>query len=510
MPTLRIPPGVVRGESLSHVPQRWHEVNLIRWQGGIMKPVGGWERQTANPMMSIPRNGHVWFDSNGNKWRAYLCDGHIYAQFEDTVYDLTPVDFVDANSTIARGYSSGDYGELDYGMDDEDRGSGLGAADPERPTRFSLDNWNNELVFGSSADGRIFIWDPDTPLEPPHTAEGVPPLMQAVIVTDEHHLMTFGGEGTRNRVAWSDQDNRAGWDYTRVDGQAGFYDLENAGRILCGIKIPGAVLCFTATGVWIGRYIGSPYFYGWNRLAEGCAPVSPHAIAVAGQKAWWMGTKSWWKFEGGIVAPMTSTLGLEPFENMMIQAAPRRVTAGFNGLYPEVWFFYPENQGLSALETENNRYVIYNFEEGWWADGWMHRSFFTFSPHDRAPMAGDDMGYIYTHETGYKAEGSPRLGMVYAQSSAISFTDGERNTAVHQGRIDSPEGPESVVFTIRGNYNRGGEFYLMHEDLSPRPDGVIDFHFQAADFTMRIEGRVDAPWALGNLVINEPKVRGKK
>lgn len=511
MPTIRIPPGVVRGETKAHIPQRWYETNLIRWQGGRMKPVGGWDRLLANPLMSIPRFSHVWFDTNGNKWRAYICDAHIYAQLDDTIYDLTPADFVDANSTAARGYSSGDYGELDYGMDDEDRGSGLGAADPDRPTRFSLDNWGHELVFASSADGRVFIWNPDTPATAPWVAEGVPPLMQAVIVTDEHHLMTFGGQGTRNRVAWSDQDNRIGWDFTRVDGQAGYFDLENAGRIYCGIKIPGAILAFTATGVWIGRYIGAPYFYGWNKLAEGCAPVSPHAIAVAGQRAWWMGTRSWWKFEGGIVAPMTSTLGIEPFETMFSEAAPRRVTAGFNGLYPEVWFFYPERESdESAVQAENNRYVIFNFEEGWWADGWMHRSFYAFSPHDREPVAGDDMGYVYSHEVGYLAEGQSREGMVYAQSSAISFDDGERNYSVHAAQIDSPLGPDSVGLTIEGCYNRGGQYYLHHENIRPRPDGWVDLHFQAKDWTLRINGIEDGPWALGAFNINPPKMRGRK
>lgn len=507
MPTIRVPPGVVRGESKEYVAGRWHETNLVRWQGGLMRPVGGWERQIANALPSLTRNAHVWNDSQGNKHRLLIGDAHITHERNGVYTNLTPADFIDANSTMARGYGSGDYGEKDYGQDDEDRGSGFGAADPERPTRFSVDNWANEALFCSSADGRLFVWDADTPAAAPTVAQGVPPLLQGFLVTDEHHLMTYGGMGTPNRMAWSDQDNRTGWDYTRVTGQAGFYDLEGAGRILSAHKIPGAILVFTSTGIWLGRYIGAPYYYGFNRIAEGCAPISPHAIGVAGQRAFWMGKGSWWKFEGGIVTPMASSLGLEPFESLFEAAAPRRVTAGFNGMYPEIWWFYPEDQGVGPVQTENNRYVIFNFEEGWWADGWMHRTFFMSSPLDNYPLAGDDQGFIYRHETGYLAEGQTRNGMVYAEVGNLAFDDGLSNWQVNQCQVNSPIGPDSVEFEFWGTRARGDDPVFLQKK-SPRKNGYLDLHFTAKDFSMKVTGVKDGPWALGAMVFNDVKRRG--
>lgn len=508
MTTIRIPPGVVRGESKASVPGRWNETNLIRWQQGIMKPIGGWERMTTTPLASISRAGHVWLDGTGDRHRAYLCDGNVYREFAGAYIDITPPDFVDANSSMSRGFGSGDFGIKDFGQDDEDRGSGLGEGNPVKYQRFSLDNWGSELLFSSSADGRIFTWDPATPNVAPAAAAGAPSLVQSFIVTDEHHLMVFGAAGTPNRVAWSDQDNRTGWDFARVEGQAGFKDLEGAGMILFAIKIPGAILVFTSTSVWLGRYLGQPYFYGFNMIAEGCAPISAHAVAVAGSRAYWMGKQSFWKFEGGVVAPLPSTLGLEPFESMFQQAASRRVTAGFNGAYSEIWFFYPELQNVSPTMAENNRYAVFNFDEGWWTDGWMHRSFFTSSPLDGFPIAGSTEGYLYQHEIGYKAEGQPRGNMVYAEVGALSFDDGANNWQINQCQIDSPMGPDSVRFSFKGRRQRGGVEVPLQTNVTPRPDGFLDLHFTARDFSMRVEGNADGPWSLGAMVFHDVKKRG--
>lgn len=507
-PTIRVPPGVVRGESKAAVPGRWHDTNLIRWQQGVMKPVGGWERMTQNSLGSTARAGHVWQDVVGDRHSAFLCDDAIWREKDGLYTKITPAGFANANSSAARGYGSGNFGVKDFGMDDEDRGSGLGAQDPRKPVRFSLDNWGDELLFSTSADGRIFSWNPATPATPPAIALNAPLFVQAFIVTDEHHLMTFGSQGFPNRVAWSDQDNRTGWNFANVAGQAGFKDLEGAGMILSAVKIPGAILVFTSTSIWLGRYIGQPYFYGFTKIAEGCSPISPHSIAVAGSKAYWMGRQSYWKFEGGIVTPLPCSLGVNQFDNLFAPAAPRRVTAGFNGSYPEIWFFYPEDQGTAPVFTENNRYAIYNFDEGWWADGYMHRSFYTSSPIDGFPMAGDNAGYLYQHETGYSAEGQPRGDMVYAEVGNISFDDGANNWTVNQAQIDSALGPESVKFSFRGKRSRGGPEVMLQDNCIPRPNGFLDLHFTARDISMRIEGRQDGPWGLGAMIFNDIKKRG--
>jgi hypothetical protein len=507
-PTIRVPPGIMRGESRAHIPQRWYDANLVRWKQGLLSPVGGWERLNPTPFASVPRAGHVWLDTESNRHMAVLCDAHVYREREGVYTNITPTGFVDANSTAARGYGSGMYGQKDYGRDDEARASGISGVLQEY-VKFSADNWNDELLFSSSADGRLFVWSPQTPGTAPAVVPNAPLFIQAFLVTDEHHVMTFGAQGFPNRVSWSDAGNRNSWDPTVITGQAGFFDLENAGSIITAYKIPSGILVFTSTGVWLGRYLGAPYYYGFNRISEGAVPISAHAVAVAGSKAYWIGKRSFWKYEGGVVAPVTSTLGLEPFESFA-KASNRRVCAGFNGAYPEVWFFYPSEQELSITATENNRYIIYSFDPGneWWADGYIGRSMFFSSPVDGFPIAGDSYKYIYQHEKGYLAEGSSRAGMCFAEIGSISFNDGASCWQVNQFQIDSALGAESVTVDIWGRRARGGpEEHL--QTCTPRPNGYVDAHFTARDFSMRIIGQVDGPWSLGAMVFNNIAQRGQ-
>lgn len=507
MPTIRVPPGIIRGESKAMIPGRYWDGNLIRWQGNVLKPVGGWVRNNASPLLSIPRNGLVWNDVDFTQHRAYLCDAHVYRVQGATYTNITPAGFLDANSTSARGYGSGNFGLKNYGSDAEDRGSGLGAADPFRPVHFSIDNFFHELLFGTSADGRIWMWNPATPATLPVVAAGAPTLVQAFLVTEENHLMVFGSVGFPNRVSWSGQNNRTDWDFTAVTGSAGFRDLENTGFIYCGRKIPGGILVFTASGIWLGRYVGAPYYYAFNQISQGGAPISPHAIAVAGTRVVWLGQSSFWQYQAGTVAPLPCDLGLEPFESLSREASPRRVTAGFNGAYPEMWFFWPTRQNIAPVMIENDRYIVYNIERGWWADGYVGRSFFNASPLDGVPFAGDDRGYIYQHEQGYLAEGNPRGNMVYAEIGTLSFDDGENNWQVNQFQMDSAEGPDSVKFSFNGRRVRGGpEVHL--QDCIPRVDGFVDTHFTARDFSMRIDGIKDAPWSVGALVFHDIVKRG--
>lgn len=507
MPTLRIPPGVVRGESKASVPGRWYDVNLVRWSQGNMLPVGGWERTTQTPLGSVPRGAHVWLDLDGNRHMGVVCDAKVFRQDPDNAYhDITPPGFADANTSSSRGYGSGLYGIKNFGSDAEDRGSGLGALDPKHPIRFCADNWADELLFLSSADGRVFVWDPKNPNTAPHVAENAPTLVQAMLVTDEHHLMVFKG----NQVSWSDQNNRTGWDFTNVTGQAGNYDLEGAGQIITAMKIPGGILAFTQSSVWLGRYIGQPYYYGWNKLSEGQTPVSAQAVVVAGSRAFWPGKRNFWKFEGGVVTTLPCTLGSTPFTEWDANAAPRRVTGGFNGAFPEVWWYYPSaGQGLEPALTENDRYVAYNFDENWWTDGYQARSLYVNSPLDGGPIAAHPGGWMYQHEIGFLDEGQPRTNRVWAEVGALSFDDGASNWTVNQCQIDSAQGPQSVRFSFRGRRTRGGPEAVLQTGLIPRADGFLDTHFTARDFTMRVEGLVDAPWALGAFIFHDIKKRNR-
>jgi len=62
---LKLPPGIVRRGSEAEIGAgRWYEGNLVRWIGGVLRPVGGWERVAyttgSATFNSTIRKLHTW------------------------------------------------------------------------------------------------------------------------------------------------------------------------------------------------------------------------------------------------------------------------------------------------------------------------------------------------------------------------------------------------------------------------------------------------------------------
>lgn len=508
--TLRIPPGVVISDTRASVLGRWNAANLVRWQEGRMKPVGGYARVLAQPLASPVRNGHVWLDNEYRRNAAYLCDGKIYRQLDKDPIDITPPDFIGSDSIGTRqGFGTDVFGAGLYGNDKDTASTGSSRNTLGFPIRYAFDNWGEQLLFGTSADGRVFYWDPENSAVPFTQAEGLPGnLVQDFLVTEERHLMIFGYAGFPNRVAWSEQEDRTNWDFQNVTGTAGFQDLLTPGNILTARRVTGGILVFTTTTVFFGRYIGAPYVYSFTKLAEGQSPISPQAVVSAGSKCFWMGHHSFYMYDSGQVVPLQSTLGSDVFENMDTASASKCAYVGFNSAYPEIWYFYPRMNNGAKRQPENNAYAVFNYVENWWSVGELARTFYQGSPIDESPIAGDVDGFVYHHEQGYLDAGLPRVGQVWAEAT-LSFDDGWTSYTAISARVDPAlEDPKSVQFDVQARLVRGGQSIAKGPYVA-RTDGKLDMRFTAVDFDFRITGLTDGPWAFGAMVL-DAKPRGSR
>jgi hypothetical protein len=147
----------------------------------------------------------------------------------------------------------------------------------------------------------------------------------------------------------------------------------------------------------------------------------------------------------------------------------------------------------------NDRYVIYNVNDGWWADGYLERSFMTASPIDNYPLAGNAAGNLYAHEQGYLDEGRSRAGQCWVEADLLSFDDGDTVFSVIQAQCDTGGAAKNVTFEFDTRITRGGPKTATFTYI-PRDDGFVDTRFSARDFTFRVIGQVDGPWAVGGVV----------
>jgi hypothetical protein len=512
MPTipLVIPPGVVKPSTDALARGRYWDANLVRWRGQHLLPVGGWSRITAAPFVSTPRLIRSWRDLSDIRRVLYLCDTKIITQEGSTYTDRTPADFVgdDASFTSA-GFGIGPYSDGTFGTP---RTIGNPRLYYRGPT-WSADTFGEDMLFCASSDGRLWVLSPGavtatghqndarstapTPRDLPAAAVAVanaPISNRSMLVTDERHVMLFGAGGEPRRVAWCSRENYNDWDFSSTTNTAGFFDLDTPGWIVHACKIRGGILIFTDSEVWLCRYRGMPFVYGFERVGSACGIIAPLAHAVTAGVAFWMGREGFWMFDGGTVRPVPCDLGDYLFDGIDTLAGPARIHASANGAFPELWWFYP-----SKGQTECDRLVIFSVDTGnnWWSLGALPRSAMDAAGVYPYPLAAGVDRNIYQHEDGWLDAGRTRTGMIYAETAALSLpTSGDRRVHVVQAQMDSHYDAARVDVTafVRETHNGEEEVYGPY---SPRDDGWTDLRFSGRDVRLRFTQQADGDWTLG-------------
>ena len=110
---LQLPPGVYRNGTDFESTNRWRDANLVRWNDGSMRPVGGWDTRKASATASVPRALHAWVDnSNASALAAGTHNKLIYINASGTLSDITPSGLTsgDVDAVINTAYGGGFWG----------------------------------------------------------------------------------------------------------------------------------------------------------------------------------------------------------------------------------------------------------------------------------------------------------------------------------------------------------------------------------------------------------------
>lgn len=323
--------------------------------------------------------------------------------------------------------------------------------------------------------------------------DGVPISNRGVVVTQERHAVLFGCGGYPRRVAWSDREDYNNWNFSDPTNTSGFLDLETQSRIIMAAAVREGVLIWTEDEAWLMRFVGLPYVYGIERIGYGCGLMSPRSFATFAGRCVWMGREGFWIYDGGYVKPLPCDVGSYVFENIDPASGPLYTNGSENNLFPEVWFWYPD-QG----ETCPNRYVVYNYAEGWWSIGQMCRTAACGAGVFPYPIAGDEFGNIYYQENGWTAAGSPLVGDRWIESGALNLQQGNNLTFVRQALTDSGYGYNSTALTFFTSFSPEGA-ETTAGPYNPRSDGYTDTRATGRDFRVKIEATQDAEWSIGEM-----------
>jgi len=477
---LQLPPGVHRNGTDFESSNRWRDASLVRWHDGTLRPVGGWVTRKASAFASPPRAMISWLDNTSSEHLAAGTHEKLYyVNPSSTVFDITPTGLTSGSVSGALnvGYGGGFYGTSgNYGR--APTASGVYA----EATTWSLDTFGQNLIACSSKDGKIYQWLLNTGVKPT-ALSNAPVNNKAIVVTEERFVFALGAGGNPRKVQWCDQENNTTWSASATN-QAGDFELQTTGQIMCGLRMRGRTLILTDNDAHIASYSGAPFVYGFERVGTACGVASRRGAVAIDEGAFWMGKKGFFTFDGSVAKEIACEVLDYVFDDMN-PAQKTKVYAVHNSQHSEIWWFYP-----SATSNENDRYVALDYKEGHWIIGDLSRTAGVDQGIFTSPIWADASGNIYNQETGYTHTGSSKP---FAESGAISIGNGDSIMKVTQLIPDEgTQGQVQVTFKTR-----------FHPNDTETSHGAVtltnptDVRFQGRQVRMKVQGVGNDNWRSG-------------
>ena len=393
---------------------------------------------------------------------------------------------------------------------------------------WSVDNYGEDLIF-CTRDGPLYIWDATNGFGTRGTlvsdevgASDVPAQTSIVLVTEDRHVLSIG---TTDRdtttfdpllIRWCDQEDFTNWT-PAVDNTAGDKRIPLGSYVVAAIAARQETLIWTDHSLHSLQFIGPPYTFGIQTLAENTNIVGPNAAANVNNVTYWMGKDRFWIYSGRVEA-IPCSVQRYVFSNFnMSQAA--QVYASVNDNFTEVSWFY-----CSVNSDRVDSYVTYNYGDNLWTYGTLARTAWVDCPARQglpyATTGGYDAddGAMYVHEVGYDdGETSPPSAITsYISSADFDIGDGDRmifadriipDFSFSRSTVDEP----SAVLTIQSKKYPGQ--YTQTTDartVGVSTTSIVDEYTKQVWVRLRgrqMNVRVDSNalgvcWLLGSIRVN--------
>ena len=302
---------------------------------------------------------------------------------------------------------------------------------------FSQDNFGEDLLFNVRGGGVYYsdlsaglasravdISDASLGGSNPPTA-----ALQILVSDIDKHVIAFGTNPIGSSILdplfirFSDQGSLTDWTPTATN-TAGGVRINSGSLIVGAVQTRQEILVFTDESLHSMRFVGGPFVFDFSTLSTDVSMVSPRAAINARGSVYFM-DEGGFNVYNGSVQPLPCSVKDYVFSNLNVGQS-YKVFAAENSAYSEVTWYYPIGTG----DTEITNYVTYNYEENLWSVGTLDRGAWFDSGMGDSPIAtGVDTdtaatyNYLYSHETGFDADGSAMTA--YVESGDLEIGDGE-------------------------------------------------------------------------------------
>ena len=378
---------------------------------------------------------------------------------------------------------------------------------------WSHDNFGEDLLF-NVRDGGIYYWDKTNgtstrgvALNSLSGANYTPTVAKQVLVSDrDRHVIAFGCDpqddpGVQDPLLFrfSDQESLTEWESTALT-TAGDLRLGSGSEIVTAIETRQQVVVFTDTSLYAMQYLGPPFTFGIQLISENVTIGSPLAAIPVDDQVFWMGISEFYVYNGA-VQRVPCAVRDYVFDDMNTGQFDK-VTAALNSENTEIWWFYP-----SSSSTENDRYVVYNYQEQVWYYGNLARTCWVDRGIEQYPIAAAPDNFLYNQEFGFDDGSVSPAGSItaYVRSSPMDMGDGQQFTFLSRMipdvgfRNSSAPVPLLDITTRVRNYSGGNYLRTVTSQIGADTEQV-NLRLRGRQFSIVVQSdETGVTWRLGSM-----------
>jgi len=447
--------------------------------------------------------------------------------------EMIPTYVFSSGSDVGSGGAStvGTY-QISTGLDESVIGSGWGAGPWSRGgwgsgsdvtvagaqlRIWTHDNYGEDLII-NVRDGGIYLWEKDLAYpraEDLYTqpgAQAVPRVAKQVMISDnDRHVIAFGCDDEFSPgvmdpllIRFSSQEDLLDW-RSLPTNTAGSLRVGSGSTIICAVETKQQIVVFTDASLHSMQFLGPPFTFGISMLSDNISIASPNACVSVDDAVFWMGEGEFYAYDGTVMQ-LPCDVKDYVFSDINVDQLGK-VFCGTNPNFSEVWWFYP-----SAASSENDRYVVYNYQQRIWYYGTMSRTSWTHRNQGIYPIACDPSGFVYTHEVGAD-DGSqfpPAPISAYIESSGQDIGEGDQFSFMWRVLPDitfrtSTNAPKAT-FTIKASNFPGADFSQSDSRIVSKVSSIpveqytnqLYVRVRGRSFAFRIESsEIGTAWRLG-------------
>jgi hypothetical protein len=403
------------------------------------------------------------------------------------------------------GWSSGPWGDGTWGT-----AAGDTVANTLR--LWSLDNFGEDLVLNARL-GAIFLWDATAPSDRAKelsTISGAsnPPseVLQVVVSTQDRHVLAIGCNPIFEsnldpmQIRWCTQENTLDWTPTTTN-TAGDLKLSVGSTIIGAVRGRQEIAIWTDNALYSVQFVGAPFVFKANLITDGVSLIGPNAAVTANNVIFFMDRGNFYAYAGAAKV-LPCTVRAYVFDDFA-EAQAEQVVAFANTAFNEVGWFYP-----SASSTVCDRMVVYNYEENAWSisdlarDAWDDAAASADTP--IAVKTTSDVGYVFSHETGFDDDGQALTAFI--ETADFDISDGDHFAFVKRllpdclfvGESDSPV----LDYSIKIRDNAGGTLSTASTtSVTPTSEfAMSNVRARARQVRVRVESTdIQNGWRLGDV-----------